>query len=349
MQDLENFLKNKNYDGAINHCTLTKQFRLGETLSAILKKAKPLYHQIQIAPEPIPQAISSSLQTPLITVKLLCNWTDSASLKSLWDKMSQGNGRWGRIQTVTDDNPHYFVIINAPLPTDKFDKKRTIVFQMEPNMDKTEHWGEWKNPNPKEFLKVFTHKTDYNNNEWHLSQTYNELICSSPVKNKGNIISTVLTNKYRDPGHIRRVDFVKFLEKKGITVDVFGENKFEYLNYKGGLPYHKKDDGIFPYKYTFNVENHSICNYYTEKLIDGILGECLTFYSGCYNVREYIDSRAYVYLELSDFNKAYNTVRNAIENNLWEERLPYIREAKKKILNELQFFPRLEKFLTSLE
>ena len=106
---------------------------------------------------------------------------------------------------------------------------------------------------------------------------------------------------------------------------------------------------MFPYKYVFNVENNSIKNYYTEKLVDGILAECLVFYSGCYNVKEYIDEKAFVYLQLDDFEKDYKIVQDAIQNNLWEERLPYIRKAKQKILNYLQFFPRLERIINNTE
>ena len=116
----------------------------------------------------------------------------------------------------------------------------------------------------------------------------------------------------------------------------------------GPLPPHDKNGGLLQYKYTFNAENHSIRNYYTEKLIDGILAECLVFYWGCPNVKDYIDERAYVQLELVDFEKDYQTVQKAINEDWHSQRLPYIREAKKKILDELQFFPRLEKILNNL-
>ena len=109
----------------------------------------------------------------------------------------------------------------------------------------------------------------------------------------------------------------------------------------------KKDDSLLPYKYSFNCENHSIKNYCTEKLIDGILSETLTFYSGCYNVKDYIDEKAFVYLELSNFEKDYQTIKTAIEEDWWSQRLPFIKEAKKKILNDLQFFPRLHKIINS--
>lgn len=106
---------------------------------------------------------------------------------------------------------------------------------------------------------------------------------------------------------------------------------------------------MFPYKYVFNCENNSIKNYYTEKLIDGILAECLVFYSGCYNIKEFIDERAFVYLELNNFEDDYKKVKEAVEGNLWEERIPYIRAAKKKILDYLAFFPRLERIINKNE
>ena len=164
-------------------------------------------------------------------------------------------------------------------------------------------------------------------------------------KSIDDILSTVLSSKYSDIGHIKRIDFIKFLESKNMNVHVFGDNKFEYKNYKGALPPREKDKALFPYKYTFNAENNSIKNYYTEKLIDGILSETLVFYNGCPNIREYIDEKAFVWLELSNFENDYQTIKKAIEEDWWSKRIEYIRAEKIKILNQLQFFPRLERII----
>lgn len=283
-------------------------------------------------------------------VKLLCNWMPSAQLREWWNKMSQGNYTWNNIQVVLDDDPDYFVVINSPPRGVHTNPKKTIIFRMEPYMgDKNKAiWGEWANPDPEKFFKICFHKNEYNNNCWEINKTYQELK-TMPIVKTESVLSTVLSPKYFDPGHVKRIDFVKFLEKKGLPVHVFGSNKWGYKDYKGPLPQYEKDNAMFPYKYVFNCENNSIKNYYTEKLIDGILAECLVFYSGCYNVRDYIDERAFVYLELSNFEEDYKKVRDAIDNNLWEERLPYIQEAKKKILEYLQFFPRLERIINKTE
>lgn len=287
--------------------------------------------------------LNINIELKVTRIKILTNWCSTEEITSLWSKMIPDNSN---ILLTINEPVDYYVIINSPPQNSVYDKKRTIVFQMEPFMDKDTKWGEWCNPDKKEFFKICRHiDGEYNNNEWHLSKTYHQL-CNENIE-KNQILSAVLSSKYKDIGHTKRVDFVKFLEKKGLSIHVYGDNKWNYKDYKGSLPYHCKDNAIFPYKYTFNAENNSIWNYYTEKLIDGILGECLTFYWGCPNIRSYIDERAYVKLELSNFEKDYQTICKAIREDWHTQRLPYIKEAKKKILNELQFFPRVERIIKS--
>jgi len=378
--ELEKYISSKNYGQALSECINTNHNHLGLLLSYILNddNLSNLTEQLKINVEGLngeglvisnPVDITNDNPNIMDTVleevkeevkeevdnkkkyrvKLLCNWTSSEILRETWNKMSQGNYSWNNIELVCDNDPDFFVVINCPPIHEFLDTKKVILFRMEPHMDKhPELWGEYANPDKESFYKVCYHETDYNNNEWHLSKTYNELK-TMKIEKSIDVMSTVLSDKYSDSGHIKRVDFVKFLESKNFPVDVFGGNKFSYKDYKGSLPLHCKDNAMFPYKYVFNVENHSIKNYYTEKLVDGILAECLVFYSGCFNVREFIDEKAFVYLELSNFEEDYQKIKNAIENNLWEERIDVIRKEKKKILEYLQFFPRLERIINKTE
>jgi len=287
-------------------------------------------------------------ESNIFRVMLYCNWTGSKELCNLWSKMSKGNYTWNNIQIVSEEPADYYVVVNRP-PNNIFpDPEKTIIFRMEPCMENhPELWGDWASPSAKDYKFVGFHNKHFNNNEWHLSKSYSQLVSDSVDKNNelSNILSTVLSDKYKDSGHIKRVDFVKFLESKGMEVHVFGGNKFEWKDYKGALPPHQKDDAMFPYKYTFNVENQDINGYYTEKLIDGILAESLTVYHGCPDIRNYIDERAFVWIELSNFEDDYNKIKQMIEEDWWSQRLPYIKEEKRRILNEKQFFPRLEKII----
>ena len=337
---METLLEQKNYTDAIHLCLESNATDLAQLIDIALRHKGIFTQQLQSPP----------LEDSKIKVYLMCNWCSSQQLIDTWNKMSEDNNySWKNIQIVANEPCDYYCIINKPPPDVTYDPSRTIIFRMEPHMEKDQRqWGDFTKPDSTKFKFVGYHNTQYNNNEWHLSQTYKQLSSNETTIQKNlelnHVLTTILSDKYKDPGHIKRVDFIKFIESK-TEVHVFGSNKFLWKNYKGSLPYHNKDESLFPYKYSFNVENHSIKNYYTEKLIDGILAETLVFYSGCFNVRDYIDERAFVYLELSNFEHDYQIIKKAIEEDWYSQRLPYIKEAKQKILNELQFFPRLHSII----
>jgi hypothetical protein len=166
-------------------------------------------------------------------------------------------------------------------------------------------------------------------------------------KNKGSIVSSIMSSKYCDEGHIARIDFLKFLEAKGdILLDIYGEdNKRSFTNYKGQMPMKNKSNGYKSYKYYFMMENNFEKNYITEKLWEPILCETLVFYYGCPNVSDYIDPRAFVQLDIDDFEKSYQLIKQAISEDWWSQRIDIIRQEKRKILNELAFFPTIDKII----
>jgi hypothetical protein len=293
-----------------------------------------------------------------IRVKVLCNWCTPKELCQEWDRMSQGDCKWNNIQITWEDTYiDYYVIINKPQEMQIYIPEKTIIFHMEPWCYGSEQdwgvktWGEWAEPSEKKFLQVRTHKKYHCNGFWQISYDYNTLKKLIPVKRSGNAISTICSSKYYDPGHIKRVDFIKFLESKNnpsVNVDVYGyDNKLGFKNYKGSIPVNQKEIGIEPYRYYFICENNSENNYMTEKIWEPLLCESLCFYWGCPNLDDYIDRRAYIVLNMDNFEEAYQTIQNAIENNLWEERLPIIRKERQKILDKYNFFPTLEGIIQS--
>lgn len=280
-----------------------------------------------------------------IKLKLLSSWTTTENLNKFYGKYQLDDTF--ELVDGTCKTPDYYVIFNS---TNEFHvPAKSLVLTMEPFMEADSRWGRWMPPKLPSldrgdiggYKKILSHQNSYNNTEYHLSKTAKELLVMTPLKTK--MLSTVLSDKYNDIGHVKRVNFVKFLEDK-MPIDVFGSNRFKWKRYGGTLPEYAKDE-LFHYRYTFNAENNPILNYFTEKLIDGILSECLTFYWGCPNVEDYIDSRAFIRLGLIDFEDDCKIIETAIQNNEYEKRLPFIRQAKRKILTELQLFPRLCKIL----
>ena len=287
-------------------------------------------------------------------VKMLCNWCSSEQLCKEWSVMCEEGLRWKDIEiTSEDENIDYYVIINKPPPNAHYIPEKTIIFQMEPWVEDisknwgVKTWGEWSTPDPTKFLEVRGRKTEHHNNAfWQLELPLPDII--DLKYDKIPTISSICSSKYFDVGHIHRVDFLKFLESKGdIPLDIFNQdNKHNFTNYRGKkTPYIDKSTGIVPYKYYFMVENNYERNFITEKLWESILCETLIFYYGCPNIKDYINEKAFVQLDMNDFEKSYEIIKKAIKEDWWSQRIDIIRAEKKKLLNEMSFFPTLDKII----
>jgi hypothetical protein len=338
MNILENFVKNSNYEACGD---LVEKLNNPSFSALMLKVLGDKYNRVK---------------KDRIRFKLMCNWCTSKELCDEWNKMSKGDRTWNNIEiTWEDEYIDYYVIINKPGKDDFYIPSRTIIFQMEPWCNEeyqtwgVKTWGEWSVPDEGKFLSVKTAKNQYTNCYWQLNTTYTEFKTGIVPKSKGHIMSSICSPKYQDPGHKLRVDFIKYLEQKGdIVMHIYGyDNTHNFKNYTGRCPDNDKNMGIKPYKYYFIAENNKERNYVTEKLWEPILSECLCFYWGCPNISDYIDDRAYVVLDLEDLEKSYEIVKEAISNNLWEERIDIIRKEKQKILDYYNFFPTLERIITN--
>ena len=311
--------------------------------------------------------IKKDICNTISRIKMLCNWTTSEQLCKEWSNMCDDPAefRWKDIRlTWTDDIDiiDYYVIINSPPPNTYYDPKKTIVFQMEPWVnDPTKNWGvktwsEWSVPDPAKFLAVRGRKTSHHNNAfWQLELNYNQLSNLQEYMQANNIvksssISSICSSKYFDEGHIARIDLLKYIESKNdesVHIDIYNQdNNHQFKNYAGPVtPYVDKSKGMLSYKYYFMIENNYEPGFITEKIWEPILCESLVFYYGCPNISEYIDCNAYVLLDITDFEKSYQIIKRAIEEDWWSQRIDIIRKEKQRILNELAFFPVIEKMI----
>lgn len=169
---------------------------------------------------------------------------------------------------------------------------------------------------------------------------------------KKNTLSVIVSGLYNMPGHKLRIDFIKYLQANHpeINIDIYGkENPFSLNNYLGPLPVANKSNGLLPYRYHLSIENSDIKNYFTEKIIDPILAECLTFYWGCNNLDQHLPSDSYVRLPLNDFALAAKLLITSITNDLWSKKLPKIQQAKKLILESFALPSRVKSLIQIAE
>ena len=294
-----------------------------------------------------------------LRVKMLCNWCSSKELCDEWNKMSKGDYTWNGIQIVWEGKADYYVIINKPQPRDQFEPSKTIVFHMEPwcglptQTWGVKTWGEWSRPDPQNFLMVRSHDRVVNTGFWQVSWTYNDFK-TKPIQKSdelNGIISSICSSKQYDPGHVKRIDFLHFLEQNGVNLHIYNsDNKHGFASYMGKAdPFVDKEKGLVPYKYYFMCENNAEKNFITEKLWEPILCETLCFYWGCPNVSEILDPLSYIQLDMNNFQGSLEIIQRTIRDNEWEKRIPVIRKEKERILEYFGFFPTLERVLYSGE
>ena len=278
-----------------------------------------------------------------ISVKLMTNWTDSKSWTQICKRFCQPDQTWNNIFFTEEEKADWYCIINFPRPDEYWEPEKSILLSMEEIENRKAYFpNEWISPQTDKFYYYYSQR---NSLEWHLSKSYTELLSMQIEKTK--CLSSVTSSEYRLPGHVKRINLLTHLEACGLQFDLYGRsNKFGFRNYIGALPSYEKDNGIFPYKYTIACENASVENYFTEKIVDAILGECLCFYYGCPNINMFIDERAYILIDPDDYEKSLQIIIEAISNNEWEKRIDIIKKEKLKILNEMQLIPVIESIIT---
>ena len=112
---------------------------------------------------------------------------------------------------------------------------------------------------------------------------------------------------------------------------------------KGVRYLNDKAEVLDSYRYHVAIENDSVPDYFTEKLVDSFLGLALPFYFGCTNTADYFPQESFIPIDIFDFEGSINTIRRAIRANEYEKRLPYIKEARRRVLEEHNLFALLSR------
>lgn len=282
------------------------------------------------------------------TLYVTCNWQSPGELlQELLRQVGDGDVEY----RLTDEviGADFYCVINRPYDVKEFEymkKNRTIVMRTSSEEATDGRWSDWFNDR-KEFLAFMNHSSFFSNCMYNLSLSESVLLRRDISKEKvlKETVSAVLSDKSDKAGQKFRQEFLEALQTKlpKVKVDVFGTiDKNKCKNYKGTLPHKSKDLGLFPYKYTFNSESECVPGFVSEKMIDGILSECLVFYWGCPNLPEFIDKRCFVQLDPESIDRSLKMVETTINSKMWERNLPYIKACKKKILTEMSIISRLD-------
>ncbi len=162
---------------------------------------------------------------------------------------------------------------------------------------------------------------------------YDQLLAEKPRKT--HVISMMCSNrKGKVTLHTLRRKFSAKLQKDLPELDVFGH---------GIRRIDDKAEALRPYKYHVVVENHVYRHHLTEKLPDAFLGYTLPFYHGAANAADYFPRESFIPLDMNDYAVSLDIIRSTIANNEYDDRLPYIEEARRRVFDEMNMFSVVER------
>jgi hypothetical protein len=134
--------------------------------------------------------------------------------------------------------------------------------------------------------------------------------------------------------HYKRFLFTQKLKEALPELDIFGH---------GVKAMSDKAVAVDSYQYHIAIENHIYPHHLTEKMPDAFLGYAVPFYHGCPNAVDYFPKESYIPLDINDFNRSLAIIRSTIANNEYLDRLPYVIEARRRVLDEYNLFAVLNR------
>ncbi len=161
------------------------------------------------------------------------------------------------------------------------------------------------------------------------SKTWDE-IAAMELPEKTSEISTVCSSRTgKTTLHSARVEFTWWLKKQIPQLEIYGH---------GVRPMNDKSEALDSYMHHIIIENHVQNHHLTEKLPDAFLGYTLPFYHGAPNADEYFPKESFIPIDFKNKEKACEIIQFHLKNNEFKDRLPYIKEARRRVLEEENLF-----------
>ena len=108
-----------------------------------------------------------------------------------------------------------------------------------------------------------------------------------------------------------------------------------------------KAESLRPYEHHVVIENHVAPHHLTEKLPDAFLGHAMPFYHGAPNAAEYFPPESFIPINIDDYERSRDIIQHHLANNEYQDRLPYIKEARRRVLEEMNIFAVIDNHVSS--
>ncbi|TKB28019.1 hypothetical protein FCL47_00555 [Desulfopila sp. IMCC35006] len=159
-------------------------------------------------------------------------------------------------------------------------------------------------------------------------------MAAEPPPLKSKKISTVCSErKGKVTLHSTRFDFTQRLKTDIPELEVFGHGVKHMVD---------KAEALDSYMYHIAIENYVYRHHLTEKLPDAFLGYTLPFYHGAPNAADYFPKESFIPIDINNYERARDIIQSHLANNEYQDRLPYIIEARRLVLQKENLFAILD-------
>lgn len=277
----------------------------------------------------------------------------------------EGRPVWGDCEFTFDrDDPDYdWLVVYDELPPAAGQTRRTacerlacapgntILFTTEPSSIKTYERGytaqfghvvtsqpAWALPHPRRHWQQGANHWFYGG-ETGTPMTRERLLAGPGAKTGGlSMVCSAKAQKHTQ--HARRAEFAQALRERLPELVAFG---------RGIRPINDKADAMDAFRYHVVLENHLSPHHWTEKLSDAFLARCLPFYAGAPNADDYFPAGSVIPIDMNDPDGAAVIIRQAMADGLYEQRLPLIEEARRRVLEEYHLFAVIARIIAGAQ
>jgi hypothetical protein len=284
-----------------------------------------------------------------IKVRVISNWTDSASLHGRIIEQSLYQESDG-IVFVDDDSYHWLVIFNDRKDFSiKVPKERVIGFLQEP----PDH-GYFFDRNIGDYCSVV-----YTCAEpgpygiagnaigfpcgmfYYMDGPLEGYLDEDLINRKQHDISMV-TSGISHGFYIHRVQLAAELAARG-SVDVYGKG-LKVPGTKGELT--NKKDGLLPYRYTVCIENGIWDDYISDKIIDAVLCRTIPIYVGARNILKYIPF-AFTITSYSNPAQAAEEIAQIVSSTNYTDFIPQMNAWVRTYAHEYTLYSKIRQHILS--
>lgn len=165
-----------------------------------------------------------------------------------------------------------------------------------------------------------------------LGRSYDE--CAAiPFADKNDAVTAICSSKaMRWTKHYARVQILKRL-----VAEVPGAMWYGH----GVREFGKKWEVMDSSKYHVALENHIDPHYWSEKITDAFLCECLPFYAGAPDLAEDFPAESFIPIPIDDPVEAVRIIKDAVAHDEYSRRREAILEAKKLVLEKYNFWAQV--------